>query len=88
MVGAGATIGDDATLTEAVSDPARARAWTILRELEPIASATAWSTSARTVPTMNWVLAPNHAKVWYRTVWAFLDHHVLGAEWETPHLLR
>ncbi|MCM3844855.1 prolyl oligopeptidase family serine peptidase [Pseudonocardia sp. DR1-2] len=36
----------------------------------------------------HWVLAPNHAKVWYRTVWAFLDHHVLGAEWETPHLLR
>ncbi|WP_224390059.1 prolyl oligopeptidase family serine peptidase [Pseudonocardia sp. ICBG1293] len=36
----------------------------------------------------HWVLAPNHAKVWYRTVWAFLDHHVLGREWETPHLLR
>ncbi|MGM0722240.1 MAG: alpha/beta fold hydrolase [Actinomycetota bacterium] len=36
----------------------------------------------------HWVLAPNHAKVWYRTVWAFLDHHVLGEEWETPDLLR
>ncbi|GAB3999531.1 S9 family peptidase [Nocardioides marmoraquaticus] len=36
----------------------------------------------------HWVLTPNHAKVWYSTVLAFLAHHVLGEEWETPDLLR
>ncbi|HZI97533.1 MAG TPA: alpha/beta fold hydrolase [Actinomycetales bacterium] len=35
----------------------------------------------------HWVLAPNHAKVWYSTVLAFLDQHVLGQEWRRPDLL-
>jgi dipeptidyl aminopeptidase/acylaminoacyl peptidase len=36
----------------------------------------------------HWVLTPQHAKVWYETVLAFADHHVLGEEWHTPDLLR
>jgi dipeptidyl aminopeptidase/acylaminoacyl peptidase len=36
----------------------------------------------------HWVLAPQNAVVWYQTVTAFLDHHVLGKDWETPDLLR
>jgi dipeptidyl aminopeptidase/acylaminoacyl peptidase len=36
----------------------------------------------------HWVLAPQNAAVWYETVTAFLDHHVLGKDWETPDLLR
>ena len=36
----------------------------------------------------HWVLTPQHAKVWYETVLAFADHHVLGEEWETPDLLH
>ena len=40
-------------------------------------------------PTENhWILTPQHAKVWYETVLAFADHHVLGQEWRTPDLLR
>lgn len=35
----------------------------------------------------HWVLTPGHAKVWYETVLAFLAHHVLGEDWETPELL-
>ena len=35
----------------------------------------------------HWVLSPNHAKVWYSTVLAFLDHHVLGQDWRRPDLL-
>jgi dipeptidyl aminopeptidase/acylaminoacyl peptidase len=35
----------------------------------------------------HWILTPQHAKVWYQTVLAFVDHHVLGKEWETPELL-
>lgn len=35
----------------------------------------------------HWVLTPNHAKLWYATVFAFLAHHVLGQEWQTPDLL-
>jgi dipeptidyl aminopeptidase/acylaminoacyl peptidase len=35
----------------------------------------------------HWVLQPQHAAVWYRTVLAFLDHHVLGSEWTAPDLL-
>ncbi len=35
----------------------------------------------------HWVLQPGHSKVWNETVLAFLDHHVLGEEWRTPHLL-
>ncbi|SFN62305.1 Dipeptidyl aminopeptidase/acylaminoacyl peptidase [Pseudonocardia ammonioxydans] len=36
----------------------------------------------------HWVLAPNHAKLWYETVYAFLATHVLGEEWTTPDLLQ
>lgn len=36
----------------------------------------------------HWILTPQHAKVWYETVFAFLAHHVLGDEWEAPALLR
>jgi dipeptidyl aminopeptidase/acylaminoacyl peptidase len=36
----------------------------------------------------HWVLAPQNAAVWYETVTAFLDHHVLGKDWQTPELLR
>jgi dipeptidyl aminopeptidase/acylaminoacyl peptidase len=35
----------------------------------------------------HWILTPQNAAVWYETVLAFLDHHVLGADWETPDLL-
>jgi dipeptidyl aminopeptidase/acylaminoacyl peptidase len=34
----------------------------------------------------HWVLAPNHAKVWYSTVFAFLAHHVRGEGWTRPSL--
>jgi dipeptidyl aminopeptidase/acylaminoacyl peptidase len=36
----------------------------------------------------HWVLTPQHAKVWYSTVFAFLDHTVHGKEWKTPDILR
>ncbi|WP_433272428.1 prolyl oligopeptidase family serine peptidase [Pseudonocardia xinjiangensis] len=36
----------------------------------------------------HWILSPQHAVVWYQTVTAFLDHHVLGKDWQTPDLLR
>ena len=36
----------------------------------------------------HWILTPQHAKVWYQTVHAFLATHVLGEKWETPELLR
>ncbi len=36
----------------------------------------------------HWVLTPQHAKVWYSTVFAFLDHTVHGKEWATPDILR
>ncbi len=35
----------------------------------------------------HWVLKPQHAVVWYQTVFAFLDQHVHGAEWKRPELL-
>jgi dipeptidyl aminopeptidase/acylaminoacyl peptidase len=35
----------------------------------------------------HWVLKPQNARLWYATVLAFLDHHVLGAPWERPDLL-
>jgi hypothetical protein len=34
------------------------------------------------------VATPQHAKVWYETVLAFVDHHVLGKDWQTPDLLH
>lgn len=36
----------------------------------------------------HWILTPGNAIVWYQTVSAFLDQHVLGKDWETPELLR
>ena len=35
----------------------------------------------------HWVLQPGDAKLWYRSVWAFLDHHVLHRPWERPALV-
>jgi dipeptidyl aminopeptidase/acylaminoacyl peptidase len=35
----------------------------------------------------HWILKPNHVKVWYGTVLAFLAHHVLGEEWQPPEIL-
>jgi dipeptidyl aminopeptidase/acylaminoacyl peptidase len=35
----------------------------------------------------HWVLKPQNARVWYETVLAFLDEHLLGREWQRPKLL-
>jgi dipeptidyl aminopeptidase/acylaminoacyl peptidase len=35
----------------------------------------------------HWILTPGNVRVWYETVFAFLAHHVLGADWERPALL-
>jgi len=35
----------------------------------------------------HWVLKPQHAKLWYETVFAFLGRHVLGDEPALPALL-
>ncbi|MEO6578907.1 MAG: S9 family peptidase [Candidatus Limnocylindria bacterium] len=35
----------------------------------------------------HWILKPQNARIWYETVWAFLDEHVRGAEWRRPELL-
>ena len=35
----------------------------------------------------HWVLKPQHAVVWYQTVFAFLDRHVNGTNWVRPKLL-
>jgi len=35
----------------------------------------------------HWVLKPNNSRVWYETVFAWLDHHVLGKEFTRPELL-
>ncbi len=35
----------------------------------------------------HWILKPQHARVWYETVIAWLDHHLLGKDWERPALL-
>ncbi len=36
----------------------------------------------------HWILSPQHARVWYETVFAFLESTVLGGEWQTPEILR
>jgi dipeptidyl aminopeptidase/acylaminoacyl peptidase len=36
----------------------------------------------------HWVLSPNHAKVWYETVLAFLATTVRDEAWQTPDILR
>ena len=35
----------------------------------------------------HWVLKPQHAVLWYETVFAFLDQHVNGTDWVRPKLL-
>jgi len=35
----------------------------------------------------HWILTPPHVRVWYETVLAFLDQHVLGKDWVRPELL-
>ena len=35
----------------------------------------------------HWILKPQNARLWYETVWAFLDEHVRGEEWRKPALL-
>ncbi|OCG74237.1 S9 family peptidase [Microbacterium sediminis] len=35
----------------------------------------------------HWVLTPQHAKVWYETIFAFLSEHVLGEDAPRPELL-
>jgi dipeptidyl aminopeptidase/acylaminoacyl peptidase len=35
----------------------------------------------------HWILTPPHVRVWYETVLAFLDQHVLGKDWVRPPLL-
>ena len=35
----------------------------------------------------HWVLAPQHAKIWYQVVTAFLSRHVLGEQIELPEAL-
>jgi dipeptidyl aminopeptidase/acylaminoacyl peptidase len=35
----------------------------------------------------HWILKPQNARLWYATVLAFLDHHVLGKPWERPPLV-
>jgi dipeptidyl aminopeptidase/acylaminoacyl peptidase len=35
----------------------------------------------------HWILKPQHARVWYETVLAWLDHHLLGKEWQRPEVL-
>jgi dipeptidyl aminopeptidase/acylaminoacyl peptidase len=36
----------------------------------------------------HWVLKPQHAKIWYETVFAFLSHTVRKEPWQTPDVLR
>jgi dipeptidyl aminopeptidase/acylaminoacyl peptidase len=35
----------------------------------------------------HWVLKPQNARLWYSTVLAFLDQHVLGKPWRRPQLV-
>lgn len=35
----------------------------------------------------HWILKPTNSQVWYETVLAFVNHHVLGTHWQRPHLL-
>jgi dipeptidyl aminopeptidase/acylaminoacyl peptidase len=34
----------------------------------------------------HWILKPQHVRIWYETVLAFCEHHVLGRPWEPPVL--
>ncbi|MGH9285657.1 MAG: alpha/beta hydrolase family protein, partial [Acidimicrobiales bacterium] len=35
----------------------------------------------------HWILKPQNQRLWYATVLAWLDHHVLGMDWARPDLL-
>jgi dipeptidyl aminopeptidase/acylaminoacyl peptidase len=35
----------------------------------------------------HWILKPQNARLWYQTVFGFLDEHVLGEAWRRPALL-
>ncbi len=35
----------------------------------------------------HWILKPQNARLWYQTVLAFLDEHVLGGAWQRPPLV-
>jgi dipeptidyl aminopeptidase/acylaminoacyl peptidase len=35
----------------------------------------------------HWILKPQNARVWYETVWSWLDQHVHGEKWVQPELL-
>jgi dipeptidyl aminopeptidase/acylaminoacyl peptidase len=35
----------------------------------------------------HWILKPQNIKVWYQTIYAFLDQHLLGKDWVQPELL-
>lgn len=35
----------------------------------------------------HWILKPQNVRLWYETVFAFLDHHLLGRPWARPELL-
>lgn len=35
----------------------------------------------------HWILKPQNSRLWYATVLAFLDEHVLGKPWQRPELL-
>jgi dipeptidyl aminopeptidase/acylaminoacyl peptidase len=35
----------------------------------------------------HWILKPQNSRIWYETVLAFLDEHVLGKEWVRPAFL-
>jgi dipeptidyl aminopeptidase/acylaminoacyl peptidase len=57
------------------------RLWTDL-QLHGVPSRLLW------FPDENhWILRPQNARVWYETVLAFLDEHVLGKPWRAPELL-
>jgi len=35
----------------------------------------------------HWVLTPQHARVWYQTVLAFVEHHIGHGEFRRPDLV-
>ena len=35
----------------------------------------------------HWILKPQHARIWYETVFNWLDHHLLGKDWQRPEIL-
>ena len=64
------------------------RLWSELAEHHAAADGIDACTGSCYYPDENhWVLKPQHAVVWYQTVFAFLDQHVHGAEWKRPELL-